>query len=203
MCPLPPKSGGRGLSLGVLLALASCASQDPTYYTLQTVPGISIPGGPSSIEIRRPGLAGYLDRSGIVLKSADYRLSVDSQLRWGEPLGDMIGRVLAQDLSQRLPGASVFSESGAITADPQVRVEVDVQNFDQIATGAVVLNAEIAVEQGSSHRPLAARHVALSAQPAAPGAESLVATMSTLLGDLADRLAADIRAAPPLSAASN
>jgi hypothetical protein len=60
----------------------------------------------------------------------------------------------------------------------------------------MVLNAEIAVEQGSSHRPLTSHHVALSAQPAGPGAASLVATMSALLGNLADQLAADIRTAP-------
>ncbi len=149
-----------------------------------------------SVEIRRPGLAGYLDRSDIVLKSASYRLDVNSQLRWGEPLGDMIGRVISQDLSQRLPGTSVFTQSGAITADPDLRIEIDIQGFDADAAGQVVLTAQVAVEAGHSHVPMSTRHVSFTGQPAGPGAAALVATMSQLLGTLTDQIAGDIRRAP-------
>jgi uncharacterized lipoprotein YmbA len=180
-----------------ILIVSGCASKDPTFYTLQTVPGTPAPGGPPGVEVRRPGLAGYLDRSDIVLKTTSYSLDLNSQFRWAEPLGDMIGRVLTEDLSQRLPGTSVFSQSGAITADPQARVEVDILGFDGDAAGAVVLRAELAVEQGMSHRPIATRHVELSATPDGPGAADLAACMSALLGQLADRIAADIRAIPP------
>jgi uncharacterized lipoprotein YmbA len=177
--------------------LAGCTSADPNFYTLQTVPGAAGAGGPASVEVRRPGLAGYLDRSDIVLKQADYRLAVNSDQRWGEPLGDMIGRVLTQDLSQRLPGTSVFSQSGAITADPQARVEVDILNFDADGTGGVVLNAQVAVEIGTSHRPVAAHHVALRGEMSGPGAGALVAAMSGLLGQLADQAASDVRLIGP------
>ena len=185
------------LAIAILAALAGCSSPEPAYYTLQPVPGTAVPGGPATVEVRRPGLAGYLDRSDVVLRSADYRLAVNSQVRWAEPLGDMIGRVLTQDLSQRLPGSSVFAESGAISADPQLRVEVDVLGFDENAGGAVVLTAEIAVERGTTHKPLATRHVALNAQPDVPGAGSLAAAMSGLLGSLADQVAQDIRQSTP------
>ena len=173
--------------------LAGCSSPDPTYYTLQPVAGAALPAAAGSVEVRRPGLAGYLDRSDVVLKNAGYTLAVNSQLRWAEPLGDMIGRVLTQDLSQRLPGASVFSQSGAITADPQLRVEVDILTFDADASGAVVLTAEVAVERGTTRQPLAVRHVSVSARPGGPGAADLAAVMSGLLGSLADQVARDIR----------
>lgn len=178
--------------LAVLL-LAACASPDPTYYTLQPVAGTALPGGPATVEVRRPGLAGYLDRSDVVLKSAGYQLAVNSQDRWAEPLGDMIGRVLTQDLSQRLPGSSVFSQSGAITADAQLRVEIDVQGFDTEASGQVVLTAELAIERGATHVPLATRHLMLTATPAGPGAANLAAAMSSLLGQLADAAAQEVR----------
>jgi uncharacterized lipoprotein YmbA len=158
---------------------------------------VALPGGPATIEMRRPGLAGYLDRSDIVLKSAAYQLSLNSQHRWGEPLGDMIGRVLGEDLTQRLPGSTVFGQSGAITADPQLRVEVDIERFDPDAAGAVVLQANVAVERGLTHQPVAARQVTLSSDPAGPGAGQIAASMSGLLGALADRIAQDIRSATP------
>ena len=183
--------------LGLIAALAACSSPDPTYYTLQPVPGAvlsaALSAAPPSVEVRRPGLAGYLDRSDVVLKNAGYTLAVNSQIRWAEPLGDMIGRVLTQDLSQRLPGASVFFQLGAISADPQLRVEVDILSFDADAAGAVVLTAEVAVERGTTHAPLATRHAVLSATPDAPGAANLAAVMSKLLGSLSDQIAHDVR----------
>ena len=184
----------RCLPFAALLILAGCASPDPTYYTLQPVPGTALAGGPATVEVRRPGLAGYLDRSDVVLRSAGYQLAVNSQIRWAEPLGDMIGRVLTQDLSQRLPGSSVFSQSGAITADAQLRVEVDVQGFDTDASGQVVLTAELAVERGATHVPLATRRLVLTATPPGPGAANLASAMSGLLGRLADAAAQDVRA---------
>ncbi len=183
-----------GLACLLACVLASCASPDPTYYTLQVVPGAVLPGNRVTVEVRRPGLAGYLDRSDVVLKSASYKLNVNSQLRWAEPLGDMIGRVLSQDLSQRLGGAPVFTQSGAITAEPTMRLEVDILNFDADATGNVVLTAEVALERGTTHDPLSTRHVSLSVQPSGPGAGDLAAALSGLLGQLADRVAGDIRA---------
>jgi uncharacterized lipoprotein YmbA len=155
------------------------------------VPGATLNGAPPTIEVRRPGLAGYLDRSDIVLKNQSYKLSVNSQQRWGEPLGDMIGRVIAEDLTQRLPNSSIFDQSGAITANPDARVEVDILNFDPTGDGSVTLNAAYAIEQGISHRPLASRHVSLSATPAGAGAADLVAAESSLLGQLADQIARD------------
>ena len=175
----------------LVLALSGCSSPNPTYYALQVVPGTPQPGPAASIEVRRPGLAGYLDRNDIVLKSQSYRISLNSQQQWAEPLGDMIGRVFTQDLSQRLPGRSVFSQSGAITTNADMRVEIDVLNFDEDGSGNVVLNAEVAVEQGATHRPLASHHVALSIAPSGPDPSALAAAMSTLLAQLADQVAAD------------
>jgi uncharacterized lipoprotein YmbA len=170
--------------------LAGCASPDAQFYTLQPTKGTQATN-PSltlakNIEVRTPGLAGYLDRSDIVLKDADYRLGVNDQQRWAEPLGDMIGRVLTEDLAQRLPQNSVFGQGGAISADPDARVEVDIQRFDADAGGTVTLAAQIAIEARRNHTPLMTRHIMLTADPPAPGAAAMAATLSTLLGELAD-----------------
>ncbi len=191
--PILPRRFG---ALAIALALFACGSPEAHFYTLQPVPGAARPGIAHIVEVRRPGLAGYLDRSDIVLKDAGYQLQVNSQDRWAEPLGDMIGRVVTQDLAQRLPGSSVFSENGAISADPGLRVEIDVQRFDSNADGTLTLVAALAIEQGRGHVPIRARTMNLSAAPAQPGAAGLAAAMSTLLGQVADQVASDIAAAP-------
>jgi uncharacterized lipoprotein YmbA len=178
------------------VALFGCSSPDPHYYTLQTVPGAAHPFSARIVEVRRPGLAGYLDRSDIVLQDSGYRLHVNSQDRWAEPLGDMIGRVLTQDLAQRLPTSSVFSEDGAISADPGLRVEIDVQRFDTNADGTLTLIAAMAIEQGRGHVPVRTRTLTLSQPLSQQSAAGLAAAMSALLGLAADQVAADVAAAP-------
>ena len=187
------------LSLPVVLTLWGCASPDPAVYTLRAVPGQPVGGGPVAIKLARPGLAGYLDRPEIVRDSSANRLQLNSGERWGEPLGDMIGRVLALDLSQRLPGSSVFTEAGTISVDPSATVELDVQRFDLDTDGTVVLLAQVAVEQGRSHDPSATRSLRLTARPTGPGTPELVAAESAALGQMADEIAGVLRGLVPVS----
>jgi uncharacterized lipoprotein YmbA len=190
----------RRLVAGLAAAwLWGCASPNPHYFTLQPVPGPVRQVAAGGIEVRRPGLAGYLDRADIVLRSSGYRLQVNTTDDWAEPLGDMIGRVVTQDLAQRLPGSGVYSESGAISADPALRVEIDVQRFDAGADGTLTLTAAVAIERGIGHVPVQQRTVTLSAPLRQPGAAGLAAEMSALLGQLADRIAADIADAARLA----
>jgi uncharacterized lipoprotein YmbA len=186
-----------------IISLSACGSPDPAIYTLQAQPGTIQQAAPQIIEVRRPGLAGYLDRSDVVLKDSSFQLHVNSQERWAEPLGDMIGRVLTQDLSQRLPASNVFSESGAISADPTLRVEVDVNRFDTAGDGVVTLTAGVAIEAGITHKPLRARTLTLTATPNQSGAAGLAATMSALLGQLADRVAQDVAGLPSKEASAS
>jgi uncharacterized lipoprotein YmbA len=178
---------------GILgICATACSSPEPIYYDLQAAPGRALASPRLAVEVVRPGLAGYLDRSAIVLKQSGYKLDVDSQVRWGEPLADMIGRVLSQDLTQRLPASSVFSGDGAIGADADVRVEVNVQQFDAENDGSVRLVADVAIVQRSSHSTLAAHSVSYHVNGVQPGPAALASAMSLLLGDLADQVGADI-----------
>jgi uncharacterized lipoprotein YmbA len=181
------------LLFGILMTCAtSCSSPEPIYYTLRAMPGRVLVSRRLAVEVVRPGLAGYLDRSDIVLKQSDYKLDVDSQVRWGEPLADMVGRVLAQDLTQRLPSSSIFSGDGAIGADADVRVEVNVQQFNADTDGSVRLVANVAIVQRSSHTTLAAHSVSYHVDGVQPGPAGLASAMSLLLGELADQIGTDV-----------
>ncbi len=176
-----------------LLGLARCASPDPAIYTLRAVNGAVLGGGPTAIKIARPGLAGYLDRPEIVRDNSVSRLTLNSGERWGEPLGDMVGRVLALDLAQRLPGSSVFTEAGTISVDPSATVELDIQRFDLDTSGVVVLLVQTAVEQGRSHDPAFTSSLRLTVPTPNRGTPQVVAAMSEALGQLADAVADMLR----------
>jgi uncharacterized lipoprotein YmbA len=164
-------------------------SPDPVLYTIAVRPGPALPGGPRVVQLRDIGLASYLDRREIVRSSEDYRLGVMANTWWGEPLGSMLGRVLVVELSQRLPNSKVYSESGAITADPNAVVGVNIQRLDTDKTGTLVLLAQAAVEFNRPRRS-AARNFAISKTPPTSDVAGQVAATSDAVAELADGIAA-------------
>jgi uncharacterized lipoprotein YmbA len=178
------------LHLLVLLVFWGCTSPDPAYYTLAPVPGPTVAGGPPTIEVRRPGLAAYLDRTDIVRRGEDYRLVIGGGEQWGEPLDTMIGRVLTEDLTDRLPGSTVFSDDAV--SPHEALVNVDIARFDADAQGTVTLLAQIAVQRGPN-QPQATRSLRLTAQTRSSSTSEMAAVMSQLLGQLADTIATMLR----------
>lgn len=192
------------LALALCLGLAACVgtSPEPTVYTLTPVASAQAPdmqgdaGAPRTIELRRVGLAGYLDRPEIVRTQNDNRLAVSDADRWGEPLDDMIGRVLTEDLGRRLPGSTVISEAGAISTDADAILEVEIRRFDADPDGTVVVLAQLSARASRDRGAQAIRTVRLTVRPAGSGTAALVAALSTGLGQLADTAAAMLRALP-------
>ncbi len=184
--------------------VAGCSSPPVSLYTLAMVPGTPGAITASRVELRRVGLAGYLDRPEIVRSAADYRLQLNEQDRWGEPLGGMIGRVLTEDLLQRLPGTAVYSDTGAITARADLVLEVDVQRFDTDPDGAVVLVAQIGIRHDDGHGPTLAETLRVAVPAGGAGAAARadtgaqvggqVGAMSVALGQFADQVASRLGA---------
>jgi uncharacterized lipoprotein YmbA len=179
--------------IAFVVSVAGCASVNPTLYTLAPVPGAARGAGPRVVVLRQVGLPRYLDRSQIVRSSDNYRLDIDASNWWGEPLGAMIARVLEQELSDRLPGTSVFSDTGAIAAEADATVEVNIQRMDADAAGTVILAAQAAVVFTGARKAPHTQAVRFSAQPPSPDVQGEVAAISVVLGQLADTVAAMLR----------
>ena len=182
------------LASSVLLAIlvTGCgSSSDPVLYTLAAQPGPTARSGPHVIALRDVGLAQYLDRPEIVRASENYLLDVSKGDWWGEPLGRMIDRVLAEELSQRLPGSTVIASSGAIGADADTTIEVNVQSFAANGAGQVVLDAQAAITRARGKPTLLTKR--LTATPTDSSTRAQVAAMSQLLGQFADVLAAAVK----------
>jgi hypothetical protein len=183
--------GRRSFACLVLPALATaCSSPEPGLYTLEMRPGPQFPKSPAVVQVRDIGLARYLDRKEIVRSSAGYKLGLAGNDWWGESLGGMLSRVIVLGLSQRLPSSRVYAEGGAISADPNAMLAVNIQRLEPDASGAnVELLAQAAVEFNRPRRaanrnfqivkPLGARTVA-----------GQVAATSDAVGELTDGLAA-------------
>jgi uncharacterized protein len=185
------------------LAGIGCASSpEPQFYTLFPHEGRVWQGEPVEVQLRRPGLPGYLDRPQIVRHEQPGKLAFSGSDRWGAPLDGMIGSILAQNLAQRLPSASVYAESGAISSAPDALVEVDIQRFELTEHGSVELVAQVALHWPKTEAPARLERYTLSRSPTERSTTRLVTEMSGLLADLANAIARELRAGPPASAPS-
>ena len=95
----------------------------------------------------------------------------------------------------------MFTEAGSISVDADATVEMDIERFDLDSTGVVVLLAQVAVRAGRSRSAASTRSIRLSRPPGGATTADLVATMSTLVGQLADTVADMVRNLPPAAPA--
>jgi len=186
------------MSLLMATGLSACGS-DPTLYSIAPVPGVSQSGGPAVVEVRTPVVAASLDRDEIVRQDKDYKLGIAKGNAWSEAIGGMIGRVLTQDLAQRLPGTTVFAQNDAVSTRPLAFVELTVTAFNADQQGNASLVGTLSVhgdKQGIGPNmtvPVQFQTRLDNKQP-----NTLVAGLSTLTGQLADLAAQKIRTLPVL-----
>ncbi len=184
-------------TLAVALTLAACSSSPPpALYTVAPISGTPVSGAPRVVLLQQITLARYLERQQIVRSSENYRLDVMSNDWWGEPLGAMLGRVLVEELGQRLPGSTVLGENGGISSSPDVTIELNIQRLDKDTSGNLVLQAQAGVAFRGKGAPVL-RAFRFSVPPPAPDVAGEVAAISTAVGQLADGLATMLPA-PPL-----
>jgi uncharacterized protein len=186
-------SAAKRAALLFAVTLAACSSPAPVLYTIAPVQGPVQPAGPKIIGLQTVGTARYLQRSEIVRSSENYRLDVMSNDWWGEPLSAMLGRVLIEELGQRLPQSTVISESGAVSASPDATIELNMQRLDEDASGNVVLQAQASVDFKGQRGPVL-RNFRFTVSPSAPGVQGEVSAISTAVGQLADGLASMLAA---------
>ena len=172
--------------------LVGCSSPNPRLYTIAVQPGAVVTGAPKNIVLRDVGLAGYLDRPAIVRATDGYRLEVMANDTWGEPLGAMTGRVLVEELAQRLPNSNVFADRGAISISPDATVAVNIQQMDIVSGSQLVLLAQVAVEFAHS-KDTRAKTFNIVKPIAAVSTSDEVAAISAAMGDLADGVAQILR----------
>jgi len=176
-----------------LVALAACASSPPTRYL--ALDPVAPAGSPRTVagepvKIDAVHITPALDRNSLVRGESDNQLNISSQDRWAGDLGEMTRRVLTQNLASRLPSGMVIAPESP--APPSARgVVVDILTFQPQGAGEVVLDADWTLLEGTQSNPVLRRSVHLTTTGAA-SAQGEAAAMSSLLGQLADGMAADI-----------
>jgi len=185
-------------ALPVLLILnAGCGgSASPHYYVLAPV-GSPAPAGPPAttspvtIGVGPVRMPAYVDRPQIVTRKSSDEISLAEFDRWGEPLGEGVPRIIAQNLARLLPNDRVALLPWAGVRAPQYQVVVDIARFDGTVGGSAMLEARWRVIGGDGKAPREG-HFAMSEPASEPGYRGLVAAMSRGLGSLSREIAGAI-----------
>lgn len=198
-----PRASGRALLASLaFLGLSACGG-DPTLYTLAPTPGATLAGGPSVVEVRTPVVSTWLDRDEIVRQDKDYKLEIAKGDAWSEPLASMIGHTLSRDLSQRLPGTTVFAQNDAVATTPGAYVELTITGFNEDQKGNAQVQGMLSTHLSTAGiGPVMTTPIQLQAHLDTHATGHLVAALSTMLGTVADQAADRLRALPVLPAAA-
>jgi len=193
-----------GLSVLVLAcSLAACSHSDQTrFFTLDAVApaqpvATTAVGAP--IRLRRVTIPPALDRVELVREAAPGEVKVSDFEHWAAPLGQTAVQVLAQDLAARLPAGALIPPAAPLPPGG-VDIDVDILAFN-VADGQAVMQASWSEISRPSPPAKGAqppapssstRLVELTAPVDASGGLAEAQGLSRLLGQLADRIAAQV-----------
>ena len=141
-------------------------------------------------------LPGYLDRQQLVSRVSNNRLDVAENDRWAEPLGDNLGRILAQNLSALLGTENVSVYPWPIERRPTYQAEIEVLRFEPDSARTADLTARWILRDVPTRATLSVKESELTESLKGPSTEESVAALSELLGKLSCEIVEALRAIP-------
>lgn len=186
------------LGVAVLAAAAlGCGSSAPSrYYTLESTAAVQ--GSPTAgygIMVGPVSVPASVDRPEFVVQVAPNRVEVDEFNRWAAPLGEGIARTVAGNLSVLL-GTPDVAVAPFANFDAAYRVTINVQRFDSLKGGSVLVEAVWTVRRVEGGTTVSGRTIAQEAAEG-EGFDGLAQAHSRALATLSADIAAAIRAADP------
>jgi uncharacterized protein len=200
------------MRVAVVLSLMLCSAcsallgtrrDPPKLYVLSATPAATTHTLPAAavLGLGPIDLPGYLDRRGIVTRVAPNRVEASANDLWAEPLATNFKTVLEQNLRLRMPGVPIRTYPWVQGATPELAVAIEVVQFEATSGGTIELLARWALREPRERTVVVSRDSVLTQAVAGPGTEDVIAAMSSVLGTLADQIAAEIATRAPAAAA--
>ncbi len=177
----------------IALAATGCGTSPKThYFTLAAEPGSARDRASisSPVTVAAVHVPSSLDRRELVRRTGANTVDISDQDRWTAPLGDMIQRVLSEDLAARLPKDMVILP-GSPSPPHTAQIVVTIAEFGPDANGRTTLDGSWSLLRGDHAHPVLRRDVALATDSSA-GTGGEATAMSDLLGQLATHIAATL-----------
>lgn len=175
------------------LLLSACAGAQTRFYTLQpTTPATQASpayAGPP-VRVDAVHIPASLDRPELVRDEGGNRFTVSDNNHWAAPVGELLRRVITEDLAAVLPPDKVIFPDAPKLPGAQGLV-VDILSITPSADG-VVMQASWTVLPSPRGAVAHQRSVRLTVPSAGTGVEGNAAELSALAGQLAAAIAQDL-----------
>jgi uncharacterized protein len=183
------------ITLLTAAALLGCGtSPQAKFYTLNPAggPATANTAAPIVVAIGAISLPDLVDRPQIVTTAGANQVTMNEFARWAEPLRDAIPRIVADNLTQMLNGASVYvyPQSAGVKAD--YKLLINVQQFDSALGNAATLVVLWNVQSVKSGETKSGRAIIREATGGDKGYDALVAAHSRALTAVSRDIAAAI-----------
>jgi len=180
------------------LLAAGCAGTPATrFYLLSTSLGAPVEvSSPLLIAVGPVSIPDYVDRQEIVTRGGANAVERAAYHQWAGSLGDMLPRVLIEDVGARLSGDRMVAFPAVENPNFDYRVAVDVNRFDVDESGQAVLSCGWQIYDRAGKKAVLASESSVRAQAPGPSYEERVAALSQAVGLLADDLARAVASLP-------
>lgn len=133
----------------------------------------------------------YLDRLEMVTRIDENRLAISDTNRWAAPLDTAFTKILAQDLSSRMPDSRVALYPWYNDHAPDFQIVIDVQRFDVTVQGLATLDAAWTIRDVKADRLLYSTSSAFT-QSEGSGSANSAAVLSDTVAELSSKIASEI-----------
>ena len=175
------------------LALAGCVGQADHFYTLNTLPeGARVAPAPT-IHVRlQVTIPSMVDRNEMVLNTTRNGIVILDHERWGAPLADQVSQTLARDIEGRRSDVFIGDRSFDRAASPPVTLKVDLVRMSAQRGGRANIEAHWHIVDPSAGIDTLGSG-SFEAVLSGDGYAAVAEAYSRTLGDLAERLAQEVR----------
>ena len=189
--------------LGALVAvglLVGCSSTPVTRFYVLSPLGPTETGQAQStnavaVAIREVRLPQYLERPQIVTRGGNHQIQLADDAQWAGNLQQDMTRVLTENLTNLLKSDRVFSAPHNSPLKPDFRLDLEVLRFEQDPDRRVELSVRWWLIRASDNTLLEAPSTTLYGTRLDDRSyESLIASMSSVYGELAQVIARNIKA---------
>jgi uncharacterized protein len=175
------------------LALGGCVGQPDHFYTLSTLPDTTRAAVTPTIHVRlQVTIPSMVDRNEMVLHTSQNGIVILDHERWAAPLADQVSQTLARDIEGRRSDVFVGDRGFDRTASPPVTLKVDIVRMSAQRGGRASIEAHwriIDSNAGVDELGSGAFEAAITGD----GYAAVAQAYSQTLGDLAGRLAEEVR----------
>ena len=175
--------------------VAGCGSSPPsTFYLLNaTATADNAAQARYAVIVGPVSIPAAVDQPQIVVQTSPNSVRPDEFNRWGSPLQDQIGRIVAADLAALL-GTPRITATPLPHFDAAYRVAIDVQRFESVPGKSATVEAVWVVYATAGEAAGHSGHTLATEPVASASMDALVAAHSQALAVLSADIAAAIRA---------